>query len=40
MGLGNDCPGFIMAAGNHIPANMPVENAIYYNEVFEELRRR
>ena len=29
-----------MAVGNHIPANTPVENALYYNEVFEKLRRR
>jgi hypothetical protein len=29
-----------MAVGNHIPPNTPVENALYYNEVFEELRGR
>lgn len=29
-----------MAVGNHIPANTPVENALYYNEVFEQLRSR
>lgn len=40
MAIGRDCPGFIMAVGNHIPANTPVENALYYNQVFEELRRR
>lgn len=38
--IGRDCPGFIMAVGNHIPPNTPVENALYYNEVFEELRDR
>ena len=38
--IGRDCPGFFMAVGNHIPANVPVENALYYNEVFEELRNR
>jgi hypothetical protein len=38
--LGRDCPGFFMAVGNHIPPNTPVENAIYYNEVYEELSRR
>ena len=32
--------GFFMAVGNHIPANTPVENALYYNEVYEELSRR
>jgi uroporphyrinogen-III decarboxylase len=40
MAIGKDCPGYIMAVGNHIPANTPVENAIYYNEVLEELRGR
>ena len=40
MAIGKDCPGFVMAVGNHIPANTPVENALYYNEVFEELRKR
>lgn len=37
---GRNCPGFIMAVGNHIPANTPVENALWYNECFERLRRR
>ena len=40
MAIGKDCPGFFMAVGNHIPANTPVENALYYNEVYEELCRR
>lgn len=35
--LGRDCPGYFMAVGNHIPPNTPVENALYYNEVYEEL---
>jgi hypothetical protein len=34
---GRDCPGFFMAVGNHIPPNTPVENALYYNQVYEEL---
>jgi len=38
--IGKECPGFFMAVGNHIPANTPVENAQYYNEVYEELSRR
>ena len=38
--IGRECPGYIMAVGNHIPANTPVEKALYYNEVFEKLRRR
>lgn len=40
MDIGKKCPGFFMAVGNHIPPNTPVENCLYYNEVFEELRRR
>jgi hypothetical protein len=40
MNLGRTCPGFFMAVGNHIPPNTPVENALYYNEVYEELARR
>ncbi|MCC6580719.1 MAG: hypothetical protein IT440_09775 [Phycisphaeraceae bacterium] len=27
-----DCPGFMFAVGNHIPANVPVENALFYIE--------
>jgi hypothetical protein len=38
--IGRECPGFIMAVGNHIPPNTPVENALYYNEVFQEMSRR
>ena len=38
--IGRDCPGFIMAVGNHIPPNVPVENALYYNECYEELAAR
>lgn len=38
--LGRDCPGYFMAVGNHIPPNTPVENALYYNEVYEELSQR
>lgn len=40
MRIGKKCPGFFMAVGNHIPPNTPVENALYYNEVYEELGRR
>lgn len=40
MNIGKDCPGFIMAVGNHIPANTPVENAIYYNQCYEEMALR
>lgn len=40
MAIGKRCPGFFMAVGNHIPANTPVENALYYNEVYERLSKR
>ncbi|NLO82371.1 MAG: hypothetical protein GX094_04845 [Clostridiales bacterium] len=40
MDIGKDCAGFFMAVGNHIPPNTPVENALYYNEVYQELSKR
>jgi hypothetical protein len=40
MSIGRHCPGFFMAVGNHIPSNTPVENALYYNQVYEELSIR
>ncbi|HSV27756.1 MAG TPA: uroporphyrinogen decarboxylase family protein [Sedimentisphaerales bacterium] len=40
MDIGKKYPGFFMAVGNHIPANTPVENALYYNMIYEELGRR
>jgi hypothetical protein len=40
MDIGKPCPGFFMAVGNHIPPNTPVESALYYNEVYEEMSRR
>lgn len=40
MDIGKGCPGFFMAVGNHIPSNTPVENALYYNEVYEKLSKR
>ncbi|HEY0867673.1 MAG TPA: uroporphyrinogen decarboxylase family protein [Fimbriimonas sp.] len=40
MAIGKGCPGYFMAVGNHIPPNTPVEAALYYNEVYEELSRR
>lgn len=33
-------PGFILATGNHLPANVPVDNALYYNELYERLAWR
>lgn len=40
MKAGRDCPGFIMAVGNHIPANVPKENALYYFDLVKELGNR
>jgi len=40
MDIGKNCPGFFMAVGNHIPANTPVDNALYYNEAYEKLSAR
>lgn len=40
MRIGKQYPGYFMAVGNHIPPNTPVENALYYNEVYEELSKR
>ena len=40
MDIGKKLPGFFMAVGNHIPANTPLENALYYNEVYEKLSKR
>jgi len=30
------CPGLFIAVGNHIPGNVPVDNALFY---FDYLRR-
>ena len=40
MRIGKRCPGFFMAVGNHIPPNTPVDNVLYYNDVYEELAKR
>jgi uroporphyrinogen-III decarboxylase len=40
MDTGKKYPGFFMAVGNHLSPNTPVENALYYNEVYEKLGRR
>lgn len=40
MAIGKRCPGFFLAVGNHIPANTPADNVMYYREVYEELSRR
>ncbi len=38
--IGKRFPGFIMAVGNHIPPNTPVDNALYYDECYRDCARR
>jgi hypothetical protein len=38
--LGRQCPGYFFAVGNHIPANVPIDNALYYLDCIRELGRR
>ena len=38
--IGKDCPGYFFSVGNHIPSNVPPENAIYYFELIKELGKR
>ena len=40
MDIGRDCPGFIMAVGNHIPPNTPVDSCLWYDEFCKEYGRR
>lgn len=40
MDIGKKYPGFVMAVGNHIPANTPVDSCLYYDEFCKELGRR
>jgi len=40
MALGKDCPGYFIGVTNMIPPNTPVESALYYNQVYQELCRR
>lgn len=40
MNAGKHCPGYFMCISGHIPANVPVQNALYYNQVYEELMWR
>jgi uroporphyrinogen-III decarboxylase len=34
--LARKCPGFFFAVGNHIPSNVPVENAMFYIEYLKQ----
>jgi len=40
MDIGKACPGFILAVGNHIPPNTPVENALHYDACYRRFRVR
>lgn len=40
MAIGKDCPGFILAVGNHIPPNTPVEAALVYEAAYRAARVR
>jgi hypothetical protein len=40
MDLGRACPGFFFAVGNHIPPNVPIENAEACMETYFDLRHR
>jgi uroporphyrinogen-III decarboxylase len=40
MSIGKPYPGFFMAVGNHIPPNTPVDNVLYYMQVYEEMSKR
>ena len=38
--LAKDCPGFFFAVGNHIPSNVPVENALFFMDYLRDRWRR
>jgi hypothetical protein len=40
MAIGKPYPGFFLAVGNHIPANTPTDNVLYYIDCYEKLSRR
>jgi uroporphyrinogen-III decarboxylase len=40
MAIGKPYPGFFLAVGNHIPANTPADNVLYYMDCYEKLNQR
>jgi hypothetical protein len=40
MDIGKAYPGFILAVGNHLPSNTPVDNALYYHDAYLEYSKR
>ncbi len=35
--MARECPGFVFATGNHFPANIPLEHALLYFKLIDEL---
>ncbi len=40
MEFGKRYPGFMLAVGNHIPPDVPVDKCLFYNEMYEKYARR
>jgi hypothetical protein len=40
MDIGKSCPGFFFAVGNHIPPNVPIENADACIQAYLDMRKR
>ena len=40
MDIGKPYPGFFMAVGNHIPANTPVDSALFYDDAYRRMAKR
>ena len=40
MDMGRNCPGYFFAVGNHIPPNIPIENAEACMDAYWEMRKR
>ena len=40
MKFGKQYPGFVLAVGNHIPPNTPVDSALWYDEFYRKYRQR
>ena len=38
--IGGNLPGYFFAVGNHIPHNVPLDNALYYFELIRKLGKR
>jgi hypothetical protein len=38
--IAKKCPGFVFAVGNHIPSNVPVDNALFYFDYLQKRWRR